>query len=541
MSNKASANKTEYDIVVIGGGPNGEVLATYLQRAGANVLLVERRHEMGGGLLTEDFAGFRFNLHATYMLMAELMPPVNDLFLAQYGVDFIRPEVQASFFYEKDRALVFFLDPQKTAESIGKVEPEDKPRFLKLYQEINDVCNKCLIPQTYVPPSPPAELAMLLSESEIGKKVLEWSEMSPLQILEQYEIRDERVKAALIYLGCKWGIEPDLVGIGYMFPIYLSRMLNAALVRGGTHRLNSAIMRSGYEAGLEVKELTEAKKIIVEDGEVKGVITNTGEKIMARAVVSSLNPQMTFLDLIGEENIDQSIVSSAKEWQWEEWSLFGIHLGTKEIPRYRAESNDPHCGEALNCITGYGSLDEILKDWRSAMSKTLPGLGCTATSTSQFDPSQAPRGYNVVRLESEAPFEIAGKDWEEVKEDYSEKMLENWKGYLKNADTLEIVKKYVYPPSYIPLKLPNMVKGSIKQGAYLPTQMGYFRPNTDCSNYSTPIKGLYLTGAAVYPGGMITMGSGYSAARKVAEDLGLDIWWSEPEMLQEARRNRFIA
>ena len=537
---KESSNKKEYDVIVIGGGPNGEVVGAYLQKAGAKCLIIERRHEMGGGLLTEDFGGFRFNLHATYMLMGELMPPYHDLFLPQYGVEFVKPEVQCSFFYEKDKALVLFADPEKSADSIGKISPEDKPKFLKLYSDFKEVNDKCLIPQTYVPPSPPAELAMLLSESEVGKKVLDWSEMSPLQIVEQYGIKNEIVKGALIYLGCKWGIEPDLVGIGYTFPIYLYRMLNASLVRGGSHRLNSALVRSGYEAGLEVMELTEAKKIIVEDGEAKGVITQTGEKIFGRAVVSSLNAPMTFLNLVGEEHLDPNLVSVTKEWKWEEWSLFGIHLGTKQIPKYRAESSSPHCGEALNSVTGYSSLNDVLEDWKSAMNKTLPGPGCTSTPTSLFDPSQAPFGHNIVRLESEAPFELNNGDWESVKDDYANKILESWKGYLTNADTIGIVKKYLYPPNYIELKLPNMVRGSIKQGAYLPTQMGYFRPNTDCSSYSTPIKRLYLTGAGVYPGGMITLGSGYSAARRVAEDLKFDIWWSEPEMLEEARRNRFI-
>lgn len=536
----STSNQNPYDVIVIGGGPNGEVLAAYLQKAGARCLIVERRHEMGGGLLTEDFGGFRFNLHATYMMMGELMPPYNDLFLPQYGVEFVRPEVQCSLFYEKDKALVLYLDPEKSAESVASISPEDKPKFLKLYGDIKEVCDKCLIPQTYVTPSPPAELAMLLSESEVGKKVLDWSEMSPLQIVEQYEIKDERVKAALIYLGCKWGIEPDLVGIGYMFPIYLYRMLNAALVRGGSHRLNSAIIRSGYEAGLEVRELTEVKKIIVEDGEAKGIVTDSGEKIMGRAVVSTLNPPMTFLDLVGEENLDQNLVSVTKEWKWEEWSLFGIHLGTKQIPKYRAESSSPHCGEALNAVTGYSSLKDVLEHWKTAMNKTLPGLGCTSTPTSLFDPSQAPIGHNIVRLETEAPFEITNNDWEVVKDDYASKIVDNWKGYLANADSIGIVKKYLYPPNYIELKLPNMVRGSIKQGAYLPTQMGYFRPNTDCSNYATPIKGLYLSGAGVYPGGMITMGPGYSAARRIAEDLKFDIWWNEPEMLEEARRNKFI-
>ncbi|MEM4408896.1 MAG: NAD(P)/FAD-dependent oxidoreductase, partial [Candidatus Caldarchaeum sp.] len=338
-----------YDIIVIGGGPNGETLASYLQRAGARVLLIERRHEMGGGLLTEDFAGFRFNLHATYMMMAELMPPVHDLFLQQYGVEFIRPQVQMALFYEREKALVFYLDPQKTAESIARLAPGDDRKFLKLYNEFKEVCDKCLIPQTYVPPMAPAELTAMLSQSEIGKKVLDWSEMSPLEILDSYEIKDERVKAALLYLGCKWGVEPDLVGIGYMFPIYVYRMLNAALVRGGTHRLNSAIMRSGYEAGLKAMELAEVKKIIIEDGRAVGVVVEEFgseiKEVRAKAVVSTLNPPKTFLELVGEDKLDPNFASTIKEWQWDEWSLFCIHLGMKTLPKYKAEKTEPHCGE----------------------------------------------------------------------------------------------------------------------------------------------------------------------------------------------------
>ncbi|MFI5450414.1 MAG: phytoene desaturase family protein [Candidatus Bathyarchaeia archaeon] len=529
-----------YDVIVIGGGPNGETLATYLQRAGAKVLLVERRHEMGGGLLTEDFAGFRFNLHATYMMMGELMPPVDDLFLAQYGVDFIRPDVQLSLFYEKNKALVFYLDPKKTADSVAKIAPQDDTKFLKLYNDFKEVCDKCLIPATYLSPLPPAEYAVMLSESEIGRKVLEWSEMSPLQILESYEIKDERVKAGILYLGCKWGIEPDLVGIGYMFPIYAYRMMNAALVRGGSHRLNSGIMRSGYEAGLEVKELTEAKKIIIEGGEAKGIITNE-EEIRAKVVVSTLNPPKTFIELVGEEQLDPSFASSIRQWEWDEWSLFCMHLGTKRLPRYKAEETEPHCGEALSAVVGYNSVDEVVKHWSDCMNGKLPGTNATFTPTSFFDPTQAPTSYHNVRVETEAPYEVAGNDWEVLKDAYADKILNDWSEYLTNFNELRIVKKYVYPPTYIEAKLPNMVRGSIKQGAYLPTQMGYFRPNPDCSNYSTPIKGLYVAGAGVYPGGMITLGSGYAAARKIAEDLNLKIWWKTPDYIEEAKRNKLVA
>jgi phytoene dehydrogenase-like protein len=85
-----------------------------------------------------------------------------------------------------------------------------------------------------------------------------------------------------------------------------------------------------------------------------------------------------------------------------------------------------------------------------------------------------------------------------------------------------------------------MKRGSIKHGAYTSLQMGYNRPVPECSAYRTPIEGLYVGGASVHPGGMITMGPGYNAARTVAEDLGAPLW-EEPEMVRAARERGYLA
>ena len=62
--------------------------------------------------------------------------------------------------------------------------------------------------------------------------------------------------------------------------------------------------------------------------------------------------------------------------------------------------------------------------------------------------------------------------------------------------------------------------------------MGYFRPNDMCSRTSTPIEGLYVCGASTYPGGLVIGGPGYIAANKIAEDMGVQKWWTYPERIR---------
>jgi phytoene dehydrogenase-like protein len=85
-----------------------------------------------------------------------------------------------------------------------------------------------------------------------------------------------------------------------------------------------------------------------------------------------------------------------------------------------------------------------------------------------------------------------------------------------------------------------MVAGSIKQGAYHPLQMGFLRPNEDCSENITPVKNLYLGGASCNPGGTVHLGCGYLAANTIAEELGLQKWWAEPEIITAARGKGLI-
>src|SRR5436853_1135990 len=74
-----------YDAIIIGGGHNGLVTACYLARAGWKVLVLERRHVVGGACVTEEtFPGFKVST-AAYVNSLFRPEIIRDLRLASHG------------------------------------------------------------------------------------------------------------------------------------------------------------------------------------------------------------------------------------------------------------------------------------------------------------------------------------------------------------------------------------------------------------------------------------------------------------------------
>jgi len=80
----------QYDAIIIGGGHNGLLTGAYLAKAGVKVLIIERRWETGGAVMTDEQSGCRLNTHACYMMMMDKAPVYEDLQLAEYGCTRVR-------------------------------------------------------------------------------------------------------------------------------------------------------------------------------------------------------------------------------------------------------------------------------------------------------------------------------------------------------------------------------------------------------------------------------------------------------------------
>jgi phytoene dehydrogenase-like protein len=127
------------DTVVIGAGHNGLVAAGYLARAGRDVLVLERRHDVGGAAVTEEIApGVRVSALADGA--PRLHPRViRDLHLARHGLRLRRTDPLVLSPQAGDGHLVIWRDEQRTADGLAarsRRDAERYPRFSEMVRSL---------------------------------------------------------------------------------------------------------------------------------------------------------------------------------------------------------------------------------------------------------------------------------------------------------------------------------------------------------------------------------------------------------------------
>lgn len=538
----------DYDVIVIGGGPNGLSVAAYLAKAGQKVLVIDRTYEMGGGLATEQPAvgGFYFNTHSIYHLMTEYAPPYQH-FAPEFErrVKYIYPQPAVAAPFPDGRWICLYTDVDKSCQSIAQFSKKDADTYRVIRHKYAEYMKEFLAPASYISPIPGPLQAAKLESTPLGKEIGEFTPLSPRTQIEHL-FENDHVRALMLYLACHWGLEPEVDGIGYLVPLNFDRHVNHGICLGGSHNVASALNRVIIDNGGMQLTSTLIKRIIVEKGEAKGVEIKDGRIYKAKVVVSAIDPFQTFYNLVGKEHLKKDFIAKIDNFKPEAWSLFTMHLALWDAPNFTAAAQNPDINKALMYVWGLDTMQGVLDHFNAAMHKKLSEnpifYGCFPTV---HDRLQAPnrQDRHTASISSEAPYALNGdaNNWwnKKLKEERVFKLVKIIEKHAPNMTAENVMWPYICSPLDIENKFNNMFQGSYKCGGYKPLQMGFLRPNEDASQSTTPIKNLYLCGASAHSGGMVTFGPGYIGANVIAEDHGIKKWWKDPDYITECKKKYY--
>ena len=526
-----------YDAVIVGAGHNGLVCASYLAKAGMKVCLVERQPFVGGAAISREvWPGYRVSVASYWMSL--LQPKIMlDLGLMENGLEVIN--VPPSFHpFENGKSLVYFPDEERIVREIAQFSQNDASNYPKFLAHMNGLMPfvRQLLFETPVDPSTgrfkdlarTAELVWRMRD--IGSKahdILELLTMSAYDYLRRWFESEEMLAALGSYTaGAAEPMSPRTPASAFvlvrpMIRDNTTRAGGGGLVKGGMGSISEALFQVAIKHGAEVVTGHSVKKVIIENGRARGILLDDGRTINAKVVVSNTGAKITYLDLIGKENLPPEVVEKVERFNTTSFA-FKINLAANALPRWTSYDsrglNEPNPGSAT-IVESTAELDSSLTEAQRGKLSRTPYLWITTPSA--FDKTVAPEGKHVVQiLGGHVPYAPNGGDWNDAtRQELLNIVLGQINRYAPGFDK-EVEHAQILAPPDIE-RMFAMAGGNVHHGRMTLDQIFMRRPLAGFADHRTPIKSMYMCGAVTHPGGGVTGVPGHNAAREILKDMKL--------------------
>jgi phytoene dehydrogenase-like protein len=520
------------DIVIIGGGHNGLVTAFYLAKAGFKPLVLERRPQVGGAAITDEFhPGFRCSTlaHSAGPVRPEI---IRDMQLEKHGLRFITPETCITTLSPDGRALSLYQDESKSAQAIAAFSAKDAAKYPEFQNSLDKISRVIAAALATTPPDidhpSSGDLWSMLKTGRalrnLGKRdmyrVLRWGPMAVADLVAEY-FETELLRAVIAARGI-FGtfLGPWSAGSALQLLIRAAGDSHPAgsafFSAGGMGAVTQAMASAAQAAGVEIRTAAEVIEIRVRDGSATGVLLGTGEEISAKAVISNADPKRTLLKLTDPVHLSPDFVQKLQHFRGN-GTVAKVNLALSALPTFTALSNGD--GNALKGRIHVGPeidyLERAFDESKYGNFSRAPYLETTIPSLT--DPTLAPDGKHVMSIYMQyAPYKLKG-DWESQRKALGQTVVQTLAQYAPDLPEKILTHQIITPLDLE--EVYGLTGGQIFHGDLALDQFFTMRPLLDWARYRTPITNLYLCGSGTHPGAGLTGGSGANAAQEILKQL----------------------
>lgn len=521
----AGNNTDSFDVAIVGGGHNGLSAACYLALEGKKVVVLEALDKVGG-MASSGYVIPNAPQHLVHTCALDLMSlRVHPMMPIELGLDkhgFSQVEMTPGYVYlhPDGNSLVFWRDPQKTAEEIRRYSANDAMAFLEL-MKVLDAFMDMAIPMMRVDPTKLnlsakfEALRAVLRNKKLKPEIMALATGSVYQAtLERFE-HPITISAMCCLMGAAGPITGDGSGIFYILLGFLHRF-GVGRVVGGMQQLTNAMAARLKELGGEILTGASVTEIVAKDGQARGVKLQDGRMINARAVIATVHPKMAF-ELVTPGAIDRKLMTRVALAPANAHGASPLKVdmalsGQVSIKRHEAMRHD---GLSLRkSVLLIGTVEAVLENFASSARGEVPKLPYMwITAPSAVDPSQAPTGQDVAYLYPVAMPVNPTEGWDAIRDRVGQQVIEQANAYMEGLTTLEIGRRVEASPDLA--KRLNVHNGCVVHIDTSSMRSGQNRPVQGAGGEFLPVAGFYLGGAGIHPGGGVNGLPGRIAASRV--------------------------
>jgi phytoene dehydrogenase-like protein len=535
---------SNYDVIVIGGGHNGLVNAAYLARAGRKVLVLERRHVLGGAAVTEEvYPGFRFSV---FSYVVSLLRPeiIRELDLPRYGLDILPLDGTFTPLPEgAGRAAPIGSDGEKigTGDYLWRVNDHGRTvrelrRWSKLDAEAYEEYGQLMVDMarfikpilSIVPPdlasNDPRPLlplgGLLRSFQRLTERqqavFVQLMTMSASDFLDQWFETDplKATMAASGIIGTYQGVKSP--GTAYVLLHHYMGEIDGAfrawgIPKGGTGGISEAIAGAARANGAEIRTEAPVARILTRGGRATGVVLESGEEIEAASVVSSVDVRRTFIDLMEAGTVDAEFEAEVRRFKFR-GSSGKVNMALDALPSFTAMPGPgEHLRRAISLSPAVDDMERAYDDAKYGHWSRKPYVDIVIPTL--VDPSMAPPGRHVMSCFVQyAPYHLEPSvgPWDDNREAFGDAVVDRIAEFAPDIRD-RILHRQVLTPLDIE-RTTGLTEGNIFQGELSLEQLFFSRPVPGWARFRTPVRDLWLCGSSTHPGGGIMGANGRIAA-----------------------------